>query len=85
MQAARFRNALEKVMLGVICTATAGGVGTVIYLRKFKGERLKIDLSTPENSAEDFLSWLPNMSKGEPTKGLNKQPMFVEPVDSTSK
>lgn len=63
MQAARFRNALEKVMLGVLCTAAAGAVGTVIYVKKVKGLPLKIDLNSPGNNPEDFLSWLPSASK----------------------
>jgi hypothetical protein len=66
MQAARFRHALEKVMLGVLCTASAGAVGTVLYLKKVEGHRLKIDITTPENNAEDFLGWLPHLSKGPP-------------------
>ena len=68
--AARLRNNLEKAILGLLVTGTAGGVGTIIYLKKVEHRRLKIDLhaSTEENNPSNFLAWFTPLNTVLPSK-----------------
>jgi hypothetical protein len=89
MNRARLRHNLEKGMLFLITGGMFTGVGTVIYLKKVEGIRLKIDLNTDieDNDPSKFLDFLPNLinlSKKTSSTTNTEEELPTPPATSTT-